>query len=112
MFIETSAKVGGRPFFIPHCWLGTWNEPSLIWHTHTSRARVLTSPFASSLPPSLPPLPQAGFNIKPLFRKLATALPGMESAQSQGNANLIDIKLAAAPTASSEQADARSRCAC
>ncbi|EWM29714.1 small gtp-binding protein [Nannochloropsis gaditana] len=55
---------------------------------------------------------KAGFNIKPLFRKLATALPGMESAQTQGSANLIDIKLAAAPASSSEQADTRSRCAC
>ena len=26
---------------------------------------------------------KAGFNIKQLFRKLATALPGMESAQAQ-----------------------------
>jgi Ras-related protein Rab-6A len=56
---------------------------------------------------------KAGFNIKPLFRKLATALPGMESAQSQGSTNLIDIKLAAAPAASSsEGGEARSRCAC
>ncbi|TFJ83823.1 hypothetical protein NSK_004925 [Nannochloropsis salina CCMP1776] len=55
---------------------------------------------------------KAGFNIKPLFRKLATALPGMESAQTQGSANLIDIKLAAAPASSSDQADTRSRCAC
>ena len=54
---------------------------------------------------------QAGFNIKPLFRKLATALPGMESAQSQGNTNLIDIKLAATPAAADE-AEAKSRCAC
>jgi len=56
---------------------------------------------------------KAGFNIKPLFRKLATALPGMESAQSQGSTNLIDIKLAAAPAASSSDgSEARSRCAC
>lgn len=56
---------------------------------------------------------KAGFNIKPLFRKLATALPGMESAQSQGSTNLIDIKLAAAPAASSSDGtEARSRCAC
>ena len=56
---------------------------------------------------------KAGFNIKPLFRKLATALPGMESAQSQGSTNLIDIKLAATPaTSSSDEAEARSRCAC
>lgn len=38
---------------------------------------------------------KAGFNIKALFRKLATALPGMESAQAQPAANLIDIKLSA-----------------
>jgi Ras-related protein Rab-6A len=30
---------------------------------------------------------KAGFNIKALFRKLATALPGMESAQSQPASN-------------------------
>lgn len=38
---------------------------------------------------------KAGFNIKALFRKLATALPGMEAAQAQPAANLIDIKLSA-----------------
>ena len=38
---------------------------------------------------------KAGFNIKQLFRKLATALPGMESSQAQPAANLIDIKLSA-----------------
>jgi hypothetical protein len=30
---------------------------------------------------------KAGFNIKALFRKLATALPGMETAQAQPAAN-------------------------
>ena len=30
---------------------------------------------------------KAGFNIKALFRKLATALPGMETAQAQPTAN-------------------------
>lgn len=30
---------------------------------------------------------KAGFNIKALFRKLATALPGMETAQPQPAAN-------------------------
>lgn len=30
---------------------------------------------------------KAGFNIKALFRKLATALPGVETAPSQPNAN-------------------------
>ena len=37
---------------------------------------------------------KAGFNIKALFRKLANALPGMESAQAKQPAtNLIDIKV-------------------
>jgi small GTP-binding protein len=39
---------------------------------------------------------KAGFNIKALFRKLANALPGMESAQAKQPAtNLIDIKVPA-----------------
>jgi Ras-related protein Rab-6A len=38
---------------------------------------------------------KAGFNIKALFRKLATALPGMETAPAQTATNLIDIKLSA-----------------
>lgn len=37
---------------------------------------------------------KAGFNIKALFRKLATSLPGMETAQPQQPVNLVDIKLA------------------
>jgi len=37
---------------------------------------------------------KAGFNIKSLFRKLATALPGMEAAAAPAN-NLVDIKLSA-----------------
>ena len=37
---------------------------------------------------------KAGFNIKSLFRKLATALPGMEATQANSS-NLIDIKLSA-----------------
>lgn len=37
---------------------------------------------------------KAGFNIKALFRKLATALPGMETAQTQitSNRKLYTIK--------------------
>jgi Ras-related protein Rab-6A len=37
---------------------------------------------------------KAGFNIKSLFRKLATALPGMETAAPPAS-NLVDIKLSA-----------------
>jgi Ras-related protein Rab-6A len=43
---------------------------------------------------------KAGYNVKSLFRKLATSLPGSENATSpkEGAAgNLVDIKLSAAP---------------
>ncbi|EQC39751.1 Ras-like protein Rab-6A [Saprolegnia diclina VS20] len=41
---------------------------------------------------------KAGHNIKALFRKLATVLPGMETTPAAAtDANLIDIKLSAAP---------------
>eukprot|EP00598_Pedospumella_elongata_P000636 CAMPEP_0184981372 /NCGR_PEP_ID=MMETSP1098-20130426/11120_1 /TAXON_ID=89044 /ORGANISM="Spumella elongata, Strain CCAP 955/1" /LENGTH=228 /DNA_ID=CAMNT_0027504929 /DNA_START=173 /DNA_END=859 /DNA_ORIENTATION=+ len=55
---------------------------------------------------------KAGFNIKALFRKLATALPGMETATQapQPAQNLIDIKLSA-PKRTPEQAAAQP-CAC
>jgi Ras-related protein Rab-6A len=36
---------------------------------------------------------KAGYNIKPLFRKLATALPGMQATTITTPSNLIDIKL-------------------
>eukprot|EP01023_Acetabularia_acetabulum_P012806 TRINITY_DN16022_c1_g3_i3.p2 TRINITY_DN16022_c1_g3~~TRINITY_DN16022_c1_g3_i3.p2 ORF type:complete len:213 (-),score=27.29 TRINITY_DN16022_c1_g3_i3:117-755(-) len=37
---------------------------------------------------------KAGFNIKALFRKIAAALPGMESVSQQGKEDLVDVKLA------------------
>ncbi|KAI2512401.1 Rab-like small GTPase [Fragilaria crotonensis] len=48
---------------------------------------------------------KAGYNVKSLFRKLATALPGSPDGAGNGavgggapgNSNLIDIKLSAAP---------------
>lgn len=45
---------------------------------------------------------KAGFNIKPLFRKIATSLPGMDALSSAKQEDLVDINLRAAsvPTAS------------
>ena len=54
---------------------------------------------------------KAGFNIKALFRKLATALPGAAATQAQPAANLIDIKLSVKPTVSAET-PASQPCAC
>ncbi|ETV86198.1 hypothetical protein H257_02639 [Aphanomyces astaci] len=41
---------------------------------------------------------KAGHNIKALFRKLATVLPGLEDTAAPGESNLVDIKLVAAPS--------------
>jgi Ras-related protein Rab-6A len=44
---------------------------------------------------------KAGYNVKSLFRKLATALPGAEAtaaANNGANTNLVDIKLSATPS--------------
>jgi Ras-related protein Rab-6A len=54
---------------------------------------------------------KAGFNVKALFRKLATALPGMDTASNQPNTSLIDIKLSA-PKKSDSGAAAKGGCAC
>mmetsp|Transcript_75414 Transcript_75414/g.182209 ORF Transcript_75414/g.182209 Transcript_75414/m.182209 type:complete len:214 (+) Transcript_75414:14-655(+) len=40
-----------------------------------------------------------GYNIKTLFRRLATKLPGMENAKINNNDNLLEITLEAAPKA-------------
>ncbi|KAJ3196646.1 Ras- protein Rab-6B [Irineochytrium annulatum] len=52
---------------------------------------------------------KAGYNVKALFRKIAQALPGMESSGSEGNGQqLIDVKLNQSQTKPSEG----SSCAC
>ena len=61
---------------------------------------------------------KAGYNVKSLFRKLATSLPGSVDANNAGNgvgaagaaggSNLIDIKLSAAPA----NLDESSSCGC
>ena len=55
---------------------------------------------------------KAGFNIKALFRKLATALPGSTTAPapSAAESNLIDIKLNHVPPP--DTAASASGCSC
>lgn len=55
---------------------------------------------------------KAGFNIKALFRKLATALPGMESTQTQAASNLIDIKLTAPKKEADKATENANQCGC
>jgi Ras-related protein Rab-6A len=42
---------------------------------------------------------KAGYNVKPLFRRIATALPGSEPPAVAADSNLIDIKLSPKPPA-------------
>ncbi|KAI9184494.1 GTPase Ryh1 [Blastocladiella emersonii ATCC 22665] len=51
---------------------------------------------------------KAGYNVKPLFRKIAQALPGMDTHQENGT-QLIDVKLTQPPTQPIPEA---SSCAC
>merc|ERR1740133_195247 len=52
---------------------------------------------------------KAGFNVKQLFRRLASALPGVEGAMPP-TTGLVDIKLTASPN--SENKNANSQCPC
>lgn len=54
---------------------------------------------------------KAGFNIKPLFRKIAAALPGMESLSSTKQEDMVDVNLK--PTTNTFQAEQQGGgCAC
>jgi len=55
---------------------------------------------------------KAGFNIKALFKKLATALPGVESSPPQQANNLIDIKLSAPKRPAEQAAESSQQCGC
>ncbi|MED6149102.1 Ras- protein RABH1e [Stylosanthes scabra] len=54
---------------------------------------------------------KAGFNIKPLFRKIAAALPGMDSLSSTKQEDMVDVNLKS--TGNGSQADQEGGgCAC
>ncbi|OVA14200.1 Small GTPase superfamily [Macleaya cordata] len=54
---------------------------------------------------------KAGFNIKPLFRKIAAALPGMESFSSTKQEDMVDVNLK--PTVNSSHTEQQGGgCAC
>ncbi|CAK0762198.1 Ras-related protein RABH1e [Coccomyxa viridis] len=56
---------------------------------------------------------KAGFNIKALFRKIAAALPGMESLSAARTEDLVDVNLSAAASQSrAGTASSASTCAC
>lgn len=51
---------------------------------------------------------KAGYNVKQLFRRVAAALPGMESTQDKNREDMIDIKLEKPP----EQPVSEGGCSC
>ncbi|XP_051539704.1 ras-related protein Rab-6A-like isoform X1 [Myxocyprinus asiaticus] len=51
---------------------------------------------------------KAGYNVKQLFRRVAAALPGMESTQDKSREDMIDIKLEKSP----EQPVSEGGCSC
>lgn len=56
---------------------------------------------------------KAGFNIKALFRKIAAALPGMESVSATKQEDLVDVKLTPASGAAANASNAsQSSCYC
>ncbi|CAD6222992.1 unnamed protein product [Miscanthus lutarioriparius] len=54
---------------------------------------------------------KAGFNIKPLFRKIAAALPGMETMSAKSE-DMVDVNLKPTSSQSNSQQQAGSGCAC
>eukprot|EP00890_Picochlorum_soloecismus_P002264 jgi/Picsp_1/3038/NSC_01260-R1_ras-related protein rabh1b len=55
---------------------------------------------------------KAGFNIKALFRKIAAALPGLESLNANKQEDLVDINLAANNGPGGASSASASTCAC
>ncbi|GJN10971.1 hypothetical protein PR202_ga29122 [Eleusine coracana subsp. coracana] len=55
---------------------------------------------------------KAGFNIKPLFRKIAGALPGMETLSSAKQEDMVDVNLKTTSNQSNSQQQAGGGCAC
>lgn len=51
---------------------------------------------------------KAGYNVKQLFRRVAAALPGMDSTPEKSKEDMIDIKLEKPP----EQPVTESGCSC
>ncbi|KAG5843741.1 hypothetical protein ANANG_G00154130 [Anguilla anguilla] len=88
MFIETSAKAG-------------YNVKQITTEEGEQRAKELSVLFIETSA-------KTGYNVKQLFRRVAAALPGMESTQDKTREDMIDIKLEKPP----EQPVSEGGCSC
>ncbi|KAF6170154.1 hypothetical protein GIB67_038687 [Kingdonia uniflora] len=55
---------------------------------------------------------KAGFNIKALFRKIAAALPGMETLSSTKQEDMVDVNLQSTNASASRSQPQAGGCAC
>ncbi|KAA0032824.1 ras-related protein RABH1b-like isoform X1 [Cucumis melo var. makuwa] len=55
---------------------------------------------------------KAGFNIKALFRKIAAALPGMETLSSTKQEDMVDVNLKSTGSGAAQSQSQSSGCAC
>ncbi|KAA3462145.1 Ras-related protein RABH1e [Gossypium australe] len=55
---------------------------------------------------------KAGFNIKALFRKIAAALPGMETLSSTKHEDMVDVNLKSSNSNGSQSQQESGGCAC
>ena len=55
---------------------------------------------------------KAGFNIKALFRKIAAALPGMETLSSSKQDEMVDVNLKSSNANASQSQQQSGGCAC
>lgn len=55
---------------------------------------------------------KAGFNIKPLFRKIAAALPGMETLSSAKQEDMVDVNLKSSNSNAAQSQAQSGGCAC
>uniref|UniRef100_G3QAI9 DnaJ heat shock protein family (Hsp40) member B13 n=1 Tax=Gasterosteus aculeatus aculeatus TaxID=481459 RepID=G3QAI9_GASAC len=88
MFIETSAKAG-------------YNVKQITTEEGEQRAKDMNVLFIETSA-------KTGYNVKQLFRRVAAALPGMDTTQDKSREDMIDIKLEKPP----EQPASEGGCSC
>ncbi|RVE63691.1 hypothetical protein OJAV_G00138580 [Oryzias javanicus] len=88
MFIETSAKAG-------------YNVKQITTEEGEQRAKEMNVLFIETSA-------KTGYNVKQLFRRVAAALPGMDTSQDKSREDMIDIKLEKPP----EQPASEGSCSC
>ncbi|GAA6235955.1 ras-related protein Rab-6A isoform X1 [Lates japonicus] len=88
MFIETSAKAG-------------YNVKQITTEEGEQRAKEMNVLFIETSA-------KTGYNVKQLFRRVAAALPGMDTTQDKSREDMIDIKLEKPP----EQPVSEGGCSC